>query len=141
MSSTRSRPRRDLSDQRFGMLVARERLPMLPGTQGARWRCDCDCGGSTVVRAKDLPNRNTRSCGCLTNRARVAAEQPHRAGDEDLYPRVREVVLATLGTGGSLRQDRVRSRFDGMTSRSTLYRFIRRAIAEHEAAGEDASVA
>jgi hypothetical protein len=114
--------------------VARERLPKLPGTQGERWRCDCDCGLATVVRVKDLSSGNTKSCGHLTNRARQVMDQPHRAGDAALYAGIKARVFAVLDAGGSLRADGVRRSFDGTTSRSTLYRFIRKAGLEWEAA-------
>jgi len=29
------------------------------------WRCKCDCGKETIVRATDLNNGVTKSCGCL----------------------------------------------------------------------------
>lgn len=53
----------DLTGQRYGMLVAVERV----GTDAHRqalWRCKCDCGTETVVRAGGLRSGNTRSCGC-----------------------------------------------------------------------------
>lgn len=34
----------------------------------ALWRCQCDCGRETVVRAGSLVNHRTRSCGCETHR-------------------------------------------------------------------------
>ena len=33
--------------------------------QGRRWVCRCDCGEEVTVRAKDLKNGNTKSCGCM----------------------------------------------------------------------------
>lgn len=29
------------------------------------WLCDCECGGTTVVRTAELKNGHTKSCGCL----------------------------------------------------------------------------
>lgn len=54
-------PRRDLVGQRFGKLVVREWVP------GSQWKCDCDCGGSTVVLTANLTRKNTQSCGCIRN--------------------------------------------------------------------------
>lgn len=54
----------DLSGQRFGKLV----VVQYAGTTNARqavWRCRCDCGNETDVRAMSLRNGDTRSCGCL----------------------------------------------------------------------------
>ena len=55
------RPSRDLSQQRFGKLVALEKI----NSQGpAVWRCLCDCGKETTVMAQHLLSHNTQSCGC-----------------------------------------------------------------------------
>jgi hypothetical protein len=37
----------------------------------ARWLCQCDCGGVSIVRGADLRNGNTKSCGCLEQETRV----------------------------------------------------------------------
>lgn len=53
----------DKSGQRFGRLVARQRVGI---GQDARWACDCDCGGSTLVRTSNLKGEGgIRSCGCV----------------------------------------------------------------------------
>jgi hypothetical protein len=54
----------DLKGQRFGYLIVKKRV----GTSKDRralWKCKCDCGRFTVVRAIDLKSGNTKSCGCL----------------------------------------------------------------------------
>jgi hypothetical protein len=130
--SRAARQRLDLTDRRFGLLVARVRLEKLPGTQGERWQCDCDCGLQTVVRVKDLSSGNTKSCGHLTNRARRVLDEPHRAGEPGLYPALQTAVWEILEAGGSLRAEGLRRQFDGRTSRSTLYRLIRKASLEWE---------
>lgn len=56
----------DLRGMRFGRLVAMKHI----GTHTDRkaiWRCKCDCGRKTYVRAADLKSGNTQSCGCLGN--------------------------------------------------------------------------
>lgn len=35
------------------------------GTKGAMWLCQCECGNILKVRAPDLKNGHTKSCGCL----------------------------------------------------------------------------
>lgn len=54
----------NITGMRFGILTAVELSHRPEGGQGAHWRCSCDCGGTTVVRSKDLRNGNTASCGC-----------------------------------------------------------------------------
>lgn len=137
------RPPLDLTDRRFGKLVARERLPKLPGLQGERWLCLCDCERRTAVRVKDLTSGNTRSCGCLTNRPRAEADRPHRAGSAELRAAVAAAVRAALEAGGTLRSAAVRRAFDGRASRSSLYRFMHEAEAawRRERAAAPASTA
>lgn len=54
---------KDLTGQRFGRLVAEERLEEKTGSSYL-WRCRCDCGQETKVPAKALLSGNTTSCGC-----------------------------------------------------------------------------
>lgn len=53
----------DLTGQRFGKLVVREKLP--PQKDGrTRWLCDCDCGNSCVALSYALRKKHQTSCGC-----------------------------------------------------------------------------
>ena len=56
-----TRPSRDLSQQRFGHLVA---LTKVNSHGPAVWKCVCDCGKETYVMAQHLLSHNTQSCGC-----------------------------------------------------------------------------
>lgn len=52
---------------RFGRLMVREEAePYLWRGRFSRrrWACDCDCGGSAVVREDSLLSGHTTSCGC-----------------------------------------------------------------------------
>lgn len=54
----------DLTGRRFGRLTVIKHM----GNDTARktiWRCKCDCGKNSDVRAPDLKSGNTQSCGCL----------------------------------------------------------------------------
>jgi hypothetical protein len=57
---------KNLSEQRFGRLVARERVKH-NGSFGY-WRCLCDCGNEVVVRTERLTHGITKSCGCLNRK-------------------------------------------------------------------------
>jgi hypothetical protein len=54
----------DLTGQRFGRLVAVERILNYKGTTYTRYRCICDCGKEVVVYMGFLKNGTTTSCGC-----------------------------------------------------------------------------
>lgn len=51
----------DLSGQRFGKLIAIERVKIF-GVW--KWKCQCDCGKETYVSTGCLRNGGTKSCGC-----------------------------------------------------------------------------
>jgi hypothetical protein len=53
----------DLTNQRFGRLVALERASNR-GTR-TRWLCRCDCGKTHVTETSLLTSGGTKSCGCL----------------------------------------------------------------------------
>lgn len=53
----------DLTGDKFGRLTA---LSVdSTDSQGAKWKCQCDCGKTKVVSRKSLIGNRTRSCGCL----------------------------------------------------------------------------
>ena len=56
------RQTKDLHGQKFGKLTVMEYAGNKPRVM---WRCKCDCGKETVVRASVLANGHTRSCGCV----------------------------------------------------------------------------
>ena len=54
----------DITNQRFGRLVAIEPLPERKNRQVV-WKCQCDCGNITNVVSGALRSGHTQSCGCL----------------------------------------------------------------------------
>lgn len=61
----------DLTNQRFGSLIAKEPLydyPKQCSEESTYWRCDCDCGNSFITTAHRLKSGNTQSCGCLVSK-------------------------------------------------------------------------
>jgi hypothetical protein len=121
----RPRNRIDLTGQVFGELTARVRLPKEPGTQGEKWLCECSCGRTTNVRVKDLSHHNTKSCGHLTGRPRVAPDQPHKAAD--LFPEIEAAVHAALRDGRDIPRSGLRAQYRGKLSHGTYYRFVLKA--------------
>lgn len=55
--------KRDLTGERFGKLVAVERVGKDKYSR-AIWKCLCDCGRYTTVMIGNLTSGNTQSCGC-----------------------------------------------------------------------------
>ena len=58
---------KDLSNQRFGRLIALYRI----GTDNkgnAVWKCKCDCGNEVEVSQGNLHSGNTQSCGCINSK-------------------------------------------------------------------------
>lgn len=55
---------KDISGQRFGRLVAVERVAV-DKFGHSRWFCQCDCGKQKIVDMSSLTGGRTRSCGCL----------------------------------------------------------------------------
>lgn len=56
----------DLTNKRFGHLIAQERVGTVKNTgRNATWKCLCDCGNITVIDSSRLRSGNTGSCGCF----------------------------------------------------------------------------
>ena len=57
----------DLSNQRFGKLVALHPLREIKSTNqgGIFWECICDCGNKKIVQSSRLKSGDTNSCGCI----------------------------------------------------------------------------
>ena len=57
----------DLKGQRFGKLIALYRVECPPNIKktSAWWKCQCDCGNTTIAPAGGLKSGGIKSCGCL----------------------------------------------------------------------------
>ena len=54
---------KDLTNQRFGMLIAKEKIDT--DKYGyAIWKCQCDCGNECEITSRELLAGDTISCGC-----------------------------------------------------------------------------
>ena len=61
----------DLAGQRFGRLVALERIDK------KRWRSACDCGGEAASSTQNLVSGKARSCGCLNREISAVTSRRH----------------------------------------------------------------
>ena len=68
---------RDLTDQRFGMLVA---LSLTEERQRGYvvWDCRCDCGNHIRAASIDLVKGRKRSCGCMQKDWDTISWEPHK---------------------------------------------------------------
>lgn len=66
---------------RYGKLTVKERISPI-GEKPVKWRCTCDCGGSTITTTDKLKSGKTKSCGCLR---REHARKTHGMSDTRLY--------------------------------------------------------
>ena len=58
------KPRVDHTGERFGKLIAVERLPRYNNKSRTYYKCLCDCGSIIEVSSSNLVRGHTRSCGC-----------------------------------------------------------------------------
>ena len=56
---------KDLTNQRFGLLVAKKHLTDKKDNSHYIWECVCDCGNVCLVNSSSLVRGFTSSCGCL----------------------------------------------------------------------------
>lgn len=64
--------RKDLTGQRFGMLVAiRESKDKKYKTRRVAWICKCDCGNEVTVPSISLTDGRAKSCGCRNKSIKV----------------------------------------------------------------------
>lgn len=69
----------DIRGQRFGRLIAKEYIG------GHKWRCVCDCGCISYVRASSLRRGSTKSCGCLRHELEKTAAITHGQSKTKTY--------------------------------------------------------
>ena len=97
----RKKPYKDLTGQRFGRLTAIEYLGSVNNGK-SRWRCECDCGNTTIVEITHLRSGATKSCGCY-RRERTA--------------KMRSSIRSTGNTKHNLSKSRLYSIWTNMKTR------------------------
>jgi len=73
----------DITGQRFGRLVVKERS----GIQGGKalWFCECDCGETKVILSDSLRNGRSQSCGCLRRGLLSTYRKTHGQSGSKIY--------------------------------------------------------
>lgn len=85
---------KDLTGQRFGKLIVLERVEN-DRFGHVNYKCQCDCGGTTIVDATNLRNGITNSCGCLKSKGEMIINnwlQKHKINFISQYSHT-EIVL------------------------------------------------
>lgn len=54
----------DITGQKFGKLIALERIPAVNANKHTRWKCQCDCGNIVDIDLGNIMSGKSRSCGC-----------------------------------------------------------------------------
>lgn len=75
----------NLAGQRFGRLIARERIEIINGKKDSKWRCECDCGNTAYVKLGDLKMGKTQSCGCYKHQGAKQKIKKHGYNRTRLY--------------------------------------------------------
>lgn len=73
----------ELAGKRFGRLVVLCRATV-PGSRNAVWRCQCDCGNTTLGAAGNL-GKTKFSCGCLASEVHTATLNINRLARRHLH--------------------------------------------------------
>ena len=73
----------DLTGQRFGRLVAVERVE--GKNNHTRWLCKCDCGKEIIAHKTSLDSGRTKSCGCLRSAVSRAKATKHGQAGSRIY--------------------------------------------------------
>lgn len=55
----------DISNQRFGSLIAKKRVKDKKTGHSNKWLCKCDCGNTVIVSTGTLRRGKHKSCGCM----------------------------------------------------------------------------
>ena len=59
---------KDLTGKVFGRLTVLERVnppAHVKDTKSTYWKCQCECGNTTIVKRSSLIDKRTQSCGCI----------------------------------------------------------------------------
>ena len=82
---------RDLTGERFGLLIARECVGRAMNRK-AVWLCECDCGNTAFVESVHLTRGATRSCGCFARAQTIKIHTTHGQYGTPLYKRWRSMI-------------------------------------------------
>lgn len=65
-AASKMNPAIDITNQRFGKLIAIKKVESK--NNHTYWECQCDCGNTCIVRTNSLRSGHTTSCGCVSSK-------------------------------------------------------------------------
>jgi len=74
----------DITGLIFGKLIVIEKISKKMG-RDIMWACECECGNIKVVRAADLKNGKTKSCGCIIKKMLLDRNTKHGMSSTRIY--------------------------------------------------------
>jgi len=72
----------------IGLTFGKLRVSKRHGTSKSKkalWKCECECGGFTIVTTQDLKSGHTKSCGCLSVEATKSRSLKHGLSTNNLF--------------------------------------------------------
>lgn len=97
-------PHADLAGHRYGALIALEYVPTSEAPGVSMWRCSCDCGATSLVRAGDLRSGNVVSCGNRPVHSRLDIVEYSTAHDRVRRAKGSATLHACVDCAGPARQ-------------------------------------
>ena len=109
-------PRKDITGQRFGKLVAIAPA-WTDGQQQLHWKCRCDCGAISYPLGYSLRTGHTTSCGCKAEMKDIAGQRfgklvaiaPVRVNGRSHWQCTCDCGATSFPTGWNLRRGRTKS--------------------------------
>lgn len=98
---------KDITNVRFGRLIAVARTDETHPKRGYYWKCICDCGNERLIPTSSLTSGNTKSCGCLSieSRKKTTVIEKRNIGIkyeqnfEERFPELKDVKSVVLKDG------------------------------------------
>lgn len=84
----------DITGQRFGQLTVIERYSVNNKHKQTIWKCQCDCGNTTIVEGYRLKQGKCKSCGCLRKRKGIVRSFKHGHAGTPLYQKWQGMIKA-----------------------------------------------
>lgn len=78
--------------RRFGRWTVICPSPKLATNRGAKWLCKCDCGNQRDIRADQLKNGKSKSCGCLVSELAIKRQTTHGMSNHSFFNQWRAMI-------------------------------------------------